>query len=464
MISFEESYKSILGILGSNLSTNEVVNYIDKVQEAINNVKPLMKSYAFEKKNIEYIKGDIAEGWHEGTFNVSAISKDKSNTFAISLKDTSPIDIVAISPHEIISAQLKYFRNAEDTAKAISNPKYFSLLKVVPQEQLNGVKSAAYKLYLKNINSRPNQAQQYFHTYKIAIDHLRLNTLQSLPLSEAEAKQIAKELINDTFSLKKHNLTTESFINWSDIARVSGKAALNSALITASLRAAPYIFIFLKNYIVNNKIDLNEIEKSGTEFFYGIRSGALIGGIASAITASCNSGLLGETLKNINPNIIAGATIVAINSVINSLKLYKGEITQSEYIDNCLRDSIAVCLGIWGASFGQACIPIPILGALIGSLIGSTLGILIYEGSRELLISFAVKYNISFFTIFKQDYTIPLNVISDSGLKMISLDFFKPNYFILNKYNLNTFKPISFDFKALHRGLIKMNVVGYIQK
>jgi len=137
----------------------------------------------------DYIKGDIAEPWHAGTTNIYAVAKGIEGIDAIVPRDISVYDIIAFSPTEFLKAQLKYFKTPEDTAKAISNPKYDGLIKIVPSDQLEAVKEVAYQLYLNNLHKRPEMANQYLHhgNVKVTLRKTRIKNLcQKLPSISGE--------------------------------------------------------------------------------------------------------------------------------------------------------------------------------------------------------------------------------------------------------------------------------------
>ncbi|GAN34413.1 MAG: hypothetical protein DYG83_06040 [Candidatus Brocadia sp. AMX2] len=425
----------------------------------------------YTDKNIHYIKGDIAEPWHAGTTNIYAVTKGIEGIDAVVPRDRTPIDITAYSPIEYLKeqlkAQVKYYKTPEATVKAISNPKYDGLIKIVPSDQLEAVKEAAYQLYLKNLQTRPEMANQYLHTYQAATDRLSLENAHSTPLSEKEALAIAKEIIKDKFDPERHGLNTLNFISWSDIARQSGEAALNAAVITAVLKSAPHLWTTLKTFLDEGRVNKESLQKLGFSTLKGSSEGALRGGISAALTASCKAGLLGEAFKNVAPTVIAAATVVALNTMRNSIALYEGKLSPGQFAETCIRDVFVISCGVLGASTFQTIIPIPLLGALVGNFIGSTCAVLIFEGSKSVFLSFFIESGISFFNIVKQDYIIPREILERCGFDLIQidkieLDTIELDTIKLDKLNLSTSKTEGIDITLLKRGLINVNTIGYV--
>lgn len=467
MNTFKDSFQKTLESFGGYYGSHEGGNYANKVQEEIEKTVQRIVEIGKTDKNIHYIKGDIAEPWHAGTADIYAVAKGIEGIDVLVPRDRSAYDIIAFSPTEFLKAQLKYFKTPEDTAKAISHPKYDGLIKIVPSDQLEAVKEVAYQLYLKNLQTRPEMANQYLHTYQAATGRLSLGNAHSTPLSEKEAIAIAKEVFKDKFDPEKHGLNTLNFISWSDIARQSGEAALNAVILNAVLKSAPHLWTTIKIFLDEGRVDRESLQKLGLSTLKGSSEGALRGGISAALTASCKAGLLGEAFKNVDPTVIGAATVVALNTMRNSIALYQGKLSPEQFAETCIRDIFVISCGVLGASTFQTIIPIPLLGALIGNFVGSTCAVLIFEGSKSIFLSFFVESGISFFNIVKQDYIIPREILERCGFDLIQidkieLDTIKLDTIKLDKLNLSTTETEGIDIKLLKRGLINVNTIGYV--
>lgn len=456
--SFDKTIESMGGYQGSSLGSE----YVSDVQNAIDQTIEQIKIIGSTDKGIHYIKGDIAEPWHAGTLKIYSAAKGIDNLKANVPRDSSPIDITAQSPNEFLRAQVKYFKTPEDTAKAISKLKYHGLEKIVPEDQLEGIKAAALRLHQKNLNTRPELAQEYLDTYNRVADRIKIAKAQSVPLSEKEALRIAKELQKDHFSPDQYGLNTLNFIEWSDIIRESGEAALNTTILTAVLKSSPHLWNIMKEFVQEGQVSRDKIEKLGLAAASGSVEGALRGGIAATVTASCKSGLLGESLRLVNPTVVAAATVVAMNAVHNAIGVYQGKLTKEQFAESCIRDTFVVGMGIWGATIGQTLIPVPLLGVVIGNFIGSTCATFIYEGSKQLFLSFFIKSGVSFLNIVNQDYTLPREVLEQCGFDLIQLDEIELDTIEWDTIELDTIELDILDIKVLKRGLIAVNTIGYI--
>lgn len=467
MDTFKDSFQKTMESFGGYYGSHEGRDYVNNVQEEIEKTIQKIIEIGKTDKNIHYIKGDIAEPWHAGTTNIYAVAKGIDGIDAIVPRDKSAYDIIAFSPTEFLKAQLKYFKTPEDTAKAISNPKYDGLIKIVPSDQLEVVKEVAHQLYLKNLPTRPEMASQYLHTYQAATDRLSVGNAHSTPLSEKEALAIAKEIFKDKFDPERHGLNTLNFISWSDIARQSGEAALNAAILTAVLKSAPHLWTTIKIFLDEGRLNKESLQKLGSSILKGSSEGTLRGGISAALTASCKAGILGEAFKNVDPTVIGAATVVALNTMRNSIALYQGKLSPEQFAETCIRDIFVISCGVFGASTFQTIIPIPLLGALVGNFIGSTCAVLIFEGSKPIFLSFFIESGIPFFNIVKQDYIIPREILERCGFDLIQidkieLDTIELDTIKLDKLNLNTTETEGIDIRLLKRGLINVNTIGYV--
>ncbi|QGM30138.1 hypothetical protein GI482_07005 [Bacillus sp. N3536] len=237
---------------------------------------------------------------------------------------------------------MKYYKNSEETAKSISNPKYETMEKVVPMDQLDEVKSIAKRLAAKNTDSRLDKARQYENTVNNASDRLKVGKSESVPLSESEAKKLAKDLKNGEFDSNNYGLNTGTLVKFSDIARQSGESAVQAALISAVIQAGPYINEIIVDCINNGEFDIEKISKIGTALVSDSSLNGLRAGVAAYLTVSCKSGLLGEAMKNVSPTVIGVASVVAVNSIRNAILLCKGEITSIDYAERCIRDTVII--------------------------------------------------------------------------------------------------------------------------
>ena len=459
---FENALKNSGGISG----THESIEFVEKVDSAIDIAIKALNREAAHRINVseDYLKGWLAEQWHAETLNVSAQARNRSDIWASVQGNNRPgEDILYGNSSSSKIAEVKYYKSGEATAKAVSRPAYEGHSKIIPSDQKESVRSTAENLAQKNQHSRHEQSLHYKDTANNANDHLRVDNASSKPLDELKAKEMARDYKRDgEIDPNKYGLNTESFVEWTDIARQSGEAALHAAVLAASLAAAPYIWKTLNGYIESGEINVEALLEQGELVFQSASSAGLRGGIAAGLTAACKSGLLGDSLKSISPSAIGMATTMTLNGIAYSIQLQQGVISRQEYVYNCMRDTFVLSFGMSGAAIGQVIIPIPVLGALVGNFVGSTLGAITFEGANHIIMGICVESGWTFFGLVDQDYVVSEQILRSCGYDIICLESFQTKSFSVADFATSSFNTNSLSFHPLRRGVFKCGVIGNI--
>ena len=464
MDSFEDVYSRVLDNMGGVLGTMESSRYASQVESAVEHALEALQKEAEHRSNVseDYLKGWLAEQWHAETLKASAAARGRQDVWATVPGNNGPGDILFGDRAIAREAQVKYYKTGEDTAKAISRPQYEGMEKIVPRDQLDGVKETAERLADKNLLKRPEQAAQYKDTADRASDRLEVDDASSKPLDERQAKEMAREFRkNEGIDPDKYGLNSENFVEWTDIAREAGQAALQAAAMSAALQAAPHIWALTKEYVETGQIDTAKLAQRSQSILFGAGTAGLRGGVAASLTAACRTGLMGEALKGVSPVAIGMATTLTLNAIDNSIKLYQGRITNQEFARACVRDTFVLSTGMLGATVGQIIIPIPMLGALAGNLVGSTLGAVAFEGASQVALGICVESGWTFFGMVDQDYTIPEEVLREAGYDLFCRHSFEAQPFPVANFSVQSFSTTSLAFRTIRRGVIGFDVVGY---
>ena len=465
MMSFNNNHTNVLSNMAAVVGTSESTTYVNNVQTAIDNAVDALKKESLHRKNVDvnYLKGWLAEQWHSETLKVSAAARGRSDVFSkVNGANVPGEDINYGTANATRTAEVKYYKTAEDTAKAVSRPEYNDNSKIVPSDQLEAIKSEAARLALKNKDNRPEQAKAYEDTASNADDRLRVGNATSKPLSEKESLELAKDSKEGNINPDKYNLNTENFVEWSDVARQSGEAALHAAAMSAAIVAAPYIWRTINDFLETGKIDIKSLSDAGGDTFLAASNAGLRSSVAAGITASCKAGLMGDTMKSISPAAIGIATTMTFNTIVYSIQLQQGKITKKEFANQCIRDSFVLTSTFSGAALGQTLIPIPLLGALVGNLVGSTLGAVVYQGTSQLVLGVCVESGWTMFGIVKQGYVISDDVLRRCGYDLFCTQSFRNQSFTTSSFQTSTFTKNSLSFQPIRRGIISCNVVAYI--
>lgn len=465
MSDFSDAYfrasKDIAGVGGAL----ESAAFVNDVQSVIDAALAAMKIESDRLANVgvNYVKGNLAEIWHAETLNVTAVAKGNEGVWAEALINCKTGQDVAYgNSSEAYMAELKYYGSAKDTAGALGNPAYVGNQKVVPSDQLEGVIAESQKQAARNQDIRPEVAAAYQDTADAVSDRIEIDGVTSKPLTEGDAKSIASELKRDgDINADKYGLNTEGLIEWSDIFRESGSAALNAAAFSAALTAAPHVYRIIDKCIKTGELDAKLIREDAVHVLSSSSTAGLRGGLAAVITGSCKSGLMGASLKGLSPTAIGMATAMALNSIENSWRYAQGQISAKELAFNSSRDAVALMMGGGGAALGQMLIPVPILGALLGNLVGSTIGAVGVSYANNKVLGICVESGWTFWGLVDQSYVVPEHVLREAGFDLFTPQYFKPELFAVNKFNVQRFQTDRSGFTFVRRGVIAFNAVGY---
>ncbi len=476
MRTFSEAYQKTLDFAPSVDGALLAEEYVARVEQAIEKAKEDLDTMAHLNinKGADFLKGDLAEPYHAGTFNADVVAKGGQGIKAVTPRATRGDDrkvdvrIQRDDGTELSVWQSKYYKSAEETAKAISHPDYEGMGKVGPKDQIEAIKSISRKEHLRNIGPRPDQARQYGDTEQNISDVIREGEYSSKAIAEDEIKQMAQDYKNGKeLDAKKYRLVVEEFVRYQDILREAGNAALHAAVLTAALKALPELYKIVNQALVTGNIDTEDLKDAGLSILSSGLEGSLRGGIAATILISCRTGLLGSSLRTVSPEFIGVATAVAMNAIHNGIGLASGRITQAEFVEACIRDMVVAGMGLGGAYLFQSVIPIPILGALIGNFIGTSIGGFAVAGVEKVFLSFFVEKGYTFFGLVKQDYRLPEGILEQIGVETIHLDCidFETIAFDTISFETISYEEISLeliDYSFLKRGLIGVNRVGYV--
>ena len=296
---------------------------------------------------------------------------------------------------------------------------------------------------------------------------------ESIPLTEAEAKELAKLAKEGGFDPAKWGLTAEELMEYRYIMHQAFKAGLTAAMVSVILKVAPEICGIICKLIKEGKVDVEDFKRLGFAAVRGGAEGFVRGTLAAAVTTACKAGLLGTALKTLNPSIIGAVTAITMNSIQNACFMSFGRINKQEFARRCSQDFIsATCsigIGVAGATLASALFTpaAAVFGYMIGSFVGSVIGGFVFKGVYSCIVSFCVESGSTFFGLVEQNYELPKTVLEEIGLKVFEYEKFEPNRFVPQKFEFSRFEyqrfePIRLNISFLRRGVIGVGAIGYI--
>lgn len=475
---FSEGYETFIRVNGAAAGSDHGANYVNNIEAEIEKLTKAMNgpSRKIDKSSVDTVKGFAAEWWHGNTFNIDAAAKGAKNRASVP-DDNGLVDICLNSGEEY---SVKYYkfgdRSAAQQAKAglSGDPYYLGQGRLIPTDQLK----AAQDWLRRKISEESNggRAEQVYR-YQEALDKLTdrikdSNGIESIPLTEAEAKELAKLAKDGGFDPAQWGLTTGELIKFEYIMNQAFKAGLSAALVSVVLKVAPEICGVICKLIKDGSISVEDFKHIGFAALQGGTEGFIRGTVAAAITTSCKAGLMGATLHGLNPSIIGAITAIAMNTIHNACLMSFGSIGRQEFANRCAQDLVVtVCslgAGIAGSSIAAALFTpaAAVLGYMIGSFVGSVVGAFVYKGVYSCVMAFCVESGSTFFGLVEQNYELPAAVLQSIGARVFDYEKFEPKMFtpqgyVVKQFGYQRYEPVKINVTFLRRGVIGVGTVGF---
>ena len=499
MSTFVDGYNAFAKNAGANLGMVRGGGYVGNVENAITELSDNMGKFAGYGTRVAQLKGNIAEYWHSGTFNIAAAVRDsKDRTIVPASNALASPDITGSWEYD---ASLKYTKNsAKDQAKTLyeryrqylaqprkSEPKtyeeyvagiqnngehtpmYLGQARLVPSDQLDVATTWLKRKIATEQFTRPEQAARYEETLRLIDDRVRNNKgVESIPLTDADARKIALAAKEGGFEPSDWGLKTEEVILWENIMDQAFKAGLSAAIISVVLEVAPVLISAISNMLQSGELDAEDFKRVGFAALKGASLGFVRGHVAAAVQIACTAGKLGSALKAADPTMIGAAVALTMNTLQNATLMAFGQMTNKEFVNQCIQDLFTTSCSLALGSVLQALLPqLPVLGFMLGSFIGSAIGSFIYKTAYSCVISFCVNSGCTFFGLVEQDYTLPEDVLNEIGIQVFEYERFAPKKithkgFEPKRLEARVFTAKSIDIVFLRRGVIGVNRVGYL--
>ena len=507
MDGFKEGYEFFEKHTGNFAGHATGVHYVNAVESEIKKLVNNLNDFETSGARIDTLKGDVAEFWHAGTFNIkAAINSSKNRVQVDRSHDFGSADITGVNFDAEFG--LKYYKDGESSAfqqsKSILNrfneyktrgrndnlelyleerglsaetdlnsPVYSGQYRVIPSDQLKEATMFLERKIREEAVKRPEQVHRYEETLKLLRDKVKDNEgNESIALSEQEARELASLSKEGGVNSEGLHLTTEELIKFTNILRQAYKAGLTAATISMVLRVAPEVLNAIAYLIKNGEIEEGQFKKIGFAAITGAGEGFVRGTVSAAITASCKAGLCGSAMKSIDPSIVGAVTVLVMNSMKNSYQVTTGNMSRAEMVNELIKEMFVTTCALSMGAASQSLIEIPVLGYMIGSFVGSVAGSVIYSSIYNPVLSFCVDSGFTLFGLVDQNYELPEEVLKGIGIEVFEYKKFEFKKFEYKKFEFKKFEVqkkknrksnyTRFDTTFLRRGVIGVNCIGYM--
>lgn len=478
--------------------------YIDSVESQITELEKSINAFFGDHTPAKQLKGDIAEFWHAGTYNINAAINESAHR--VTVERSTDFASVDVSSDFGVDYGLKYYATAEESAKVqatsvfqrfmeyqykggkdslekfladrhytsedvLNDPVYEGQVRLIPSDQLKAATSWLQAKISKESVIRPEQVKRYQDTLDLLKDRIADDEgNESIPLSRADAEKLAALAKEGKFNAEDFDISAPELVNLEMVVKTSLKAGASAAVISLVLKIGPEIYKSIDYLIKNGEIDGEHFKQIGFAAITSSSEGFIRGAVAAAISACCKSGALGEALKEVSPGVIGTIVAITMNTMKNAYQVVKGKKSRTELTDELLRDLLVSSSALALGTAGLLILPqLPVVGYLVGSFVGSVVGSFVYNAGYKAALSFCIETGVTLFGLVKQDYKLPDDIIEELGLETFSFDTFSSDTFEADSFAFDTFaaesiQPDTLGITMLRRGVIGVSTIGYVSE
>lgn len=509
-LGFREGYEYFQNNAGAAVASLEGgefgvrrAEYVASVEDEISALEESINSFFGDNTPAKQLKGDIAEFWHAGTFNVNAATNESSHRAIVDRShDFGSTDVSSNFGEEF---GLKYYATGKDSAKqqavsvfqrfkeyqakggkdsldkyladrnyssdaVLNDPIYSGQVRVIPKDQIEEATKWLERKIATEGATRPEQVKRYQDTLALLRDRISDNQgNESIPLSKEDAEKLATLAKEGRFDAEELGITAPELLNMEMVMKEALKSGISAAVISLVLKVGPEIFKAIDYLIKNGEIEEGQFKRIGFTALSGGTEGFIRGSVAAAITMCCKSGVFGEAMKKVEPGIVGAIVAVTMNTIKNAYQVAIGKKTRTELSQELIRDLIVSAAALGGGYAGQVILnKLPVAGYLIGSFVGSLVGSFVYNVGYKTAISFCVETGVTLFGLVDQDYKLPDDIIADIGLETFEYETFQSETFEPDSFEPETFavdmiQPDSLGIKVLRRGVIGISKIGFVE-
>lgn len=428
-----------------NQMQNDALNhafesYGKDIQESIS-----LKSGGFTNQSMDVQQGFVAEAHHVGSFNIEAAAKGENNyraTRNVGTYNDPVADIHINTPDGTTKHQVKFYKDGKKTAAALSPQKYDGIGKIVPQDQVNEVKTAAGKQAKRNQETRPNISNSNQDTANNATDTLtsRDGKVSSKGLNR-KGENSSEELVKEARIKKKGPEYKDKQRVRSEFNAMQYRNAVKSGAIGGMVSESASILLeFLRN---DEPLTMADCEKAAKRVVISAAKGAgnalLVTGIQhigqsliDTASQQATNKAIGQTLGKhlIKGNVAAAIAQITTQLAQNLYKFSQGKIDSLELTSSTIGSvahtvgaSLAFNAGTGVATYIGTIFPAAVSGyAIFGTTLG-TFGVMAVGTVFSIGFALAAGAYVSHFSskglkIASQDLSLALEQLNGGKINL----------------------------------------------
>ncbi|MCR5735610.1 MAG: hypothetical protein K6G22_13470 [Lachnospiraceae bacterium] len=153
----------------------------------------------------------------------------------------------------------------------------------------------------------------------------------SEPLTYEEAQVIAELTEDKSYSPEDFGIPLSSIISPKFVVKQALGTEIDDEELDTVLAIGPDIFSIMKEAAKLGEIDDEALRENGVEGTIALSEGFVEGSVSRVATTLCSSGVLGQDLKDADPEVVAALTVIVIEAAIHGYELSQGRISPDMY-------------------------------------------------------------------------------------------------------------------------------------
>lgn len=503
-LSFEKGYENFIASesIGSSIATQNADRYVERISVACAMLEDSINKFKGFETNIKQLKGDVQEFYASGTFNIkSTIADSQFETTVDRSHDYASADITsnwgeefglkacfngtASAKEQSVSHFQRYMeyksfsgrnelsfetflteRGISPDKVLASDPIYANQTRIIPSDQYEEAIAFLRLQIAKKSITNPNEIKRLQDT----LDNLKTiieapDGTQSDSITTDKLLNLAIKGKQGIYDASKDGFSPKQLIEIEHILKQGVKAGITAATITMLLKIVPQLYKCLDDLISEGYIDESKLKELGFSALDGATEGFFRGSVSAVITTSLKSGLCGNTLKAISPEIVGVLTVLMISTLKDSFLLVKGSVGINEFTYNLQRNIFVSACALGGGAILQSVMPAIPFAYMLGNFVGSMVGSFAFITYEKAILSFCISSGCTFFGLVRQDYKLPDSVLRELGLELFEYEQCFYNKYEYDEYVFDEYQPDYYDpdmIYILRRGVIGVRQVGYI--
>lgn len=322
------------------------------------------------------VQGRMFEQLSVAKFNLDALQKGKTNTFAFTTdsigKPHDRVDVFVQQAKKRFGYQLKSCNKAVSSLVSLTDmlggAKYKGLLRLAPSEQYEKIKF----LLEERVKAGSLKQAQYEDTLRNLRSELHLDGVSSGQTTYKEALKATSQKHADQMAsgFEKNAIAAEMHRSGLEAGNIGAAVAGGVSGVSGLLRLA-------RGDADTGEIAVQVAVDAAKGYATSYVTAAISKGVPHAIVKAGVTQSTANFLTKSNAHLAIAAGVVQSGKSL--VKYLNGEIDDDQLLTEISGTAITGASAFYYGALGQALIPIPVVGAFVGSTVGYFVGNMLHQ-------------------------------------------------------------------------------------